>query len=80
MDARQNRKHRHDDEQPLQRAEECAEPPARMVHALEKQRVHDGEDPAVDHVDDESDHLRPIAVGSEHRADDERNVDAREAQ
>jgi len=47
---------------------------------LEKERVDDREDPAVHEVHHDPDELRPVAIRGEHRADDERHVDAGEAE
>src|SRR5688572_11602862 len=66
--------------QSVQKSERGAEPPAGPVDAREQCKVEQGEQPAADHVQDESEDRCLAAIRCEHRADQKGQTEARQAQ
>ena len=78
VQARHHRHEDHQDEEPVNEADLRAVHQAGMAVDLEEQDIERAEDDGRDEIETVPDQLRPIAVGSEHRAEDERNVEPRQ--
>src|SRR5438477_96393 len=80
MHAWQKGQHDYHDNDSLNGSHERSRPPRRSMKSLKEERIDNCESPAVEQVHHIADDSRPVAVGREHRAKDEGNVDACETE